>query len=109
MYCYDKEKLPVPIIKDHDEWQRLYDCAWETVFKNTEYIDKPGWKPQLTCMPGVGIVWQWDSCFLTFITNYSNGTLSAFNNLDNLYRLRRESDGFMAMAYNIETEKEGKL
>ena len=106
MYCYDKEKLPVPIIKDHDEWQRLYDCAWETVFKNIEYIDKPGWKPQLTCMPGVGIVWQWDSCFLTFITNYSNGTLSAFNNLDNLYRLRRESDGFMAMAYNIETEKE---
>jgi len=34
MYCYDKEKLPVPIIKDHDEWQRLYDCAFTTERQN---------------------------------------------------------------------------
>lgn len=106
MYCYEKEKLPIPYVEGHNEWSKLYDCAWDTAFKNVEYVDKPNWKPQLTCMPGVGIVWQWDSCFMTFITNYSNGTLSAFNNLDNLYRLRRESDGFMAMAYNIAKEKE---
>lgn len=34
MYCYDKEKLPVPIIKDHDEWQRLYDCVFTTERQN---------------------------------------------------------------------------
>lgn len=82
---------------------RLYDEAWQTAFENVEYIDKSGWKDNLTCMPGTGIVWQWNSCIMIFITNFSNGTLTALNNLDNLYRLRRESDGFMAMAYFIET------
>lgn len=81
----------------------LYDEAWQTAFENVEYIDKSGWKDNLTCMPGTGIVWQWNSCIMIFITNFSNSTLTVLNNLDNLYRLRRESDGFMAMAYFIET------
>ena len=59
----------------------------------------------MTCMPGVNTIWQWDSCLMTFITNYSNGTITALNNLDNLYRLRRESDGYMSMAYRISTEQ----
>lgn len=104
MYVYEKDKLPIPVFKGHDDWIELYYKAWESAFNNIEYIQKEGWKPQLTCMPGVGIIWQWDSCFMTFITNYSNGTISAFNNLDNLYRLRRKEDGFMAMAYKVETE-----
>ena len=105
-YVYDKEKLPHPVLPSHEDWVALYYKAWECAFRNVEYIDKPGWKNILTCMPGVGITWQWDSCIMTFITNYSNGTLSALNNLDNLYRLRREEDGFMSMAYTIETETE---
>lgn len=106
VYTYQKEKLPRPVLPAHEDWVNLYYRAWELAFTNIEYIDKPGWKPMLTCMPGVGITWQWDSCIMTFITNYSNGTLTAFNNLDNLYRLRREEDGFMAMAYTIESETE---
>lgn len=106
MYVYDKEKLPIPVLKGREEFIDLYYTAWETAFRNVEYVDIEGWKPQLTCMPGAGIIWQWDSCFMTFITNYSNGTLNAFNNLDNLYRLRRKSDGFMAMAYEMATETE---
>ena len=105
-YVYDKAKLPHPVLDGHEDFIDIYYKAWETAFTNIEYIDKEGWKNILTCMPGVGITWQWDSCIMTFITNYSNGTLSAFNNLDNLYRLRRESDGFMSMAYTIETEEE---
>lgn len=105
-YVYDKSKLPKPILSGGDEYINLYYKAWEMLFKNIDYIDKEGWKPQLTCMPGVGIVWQWDSCFMVFITNYSNNTVSALNNLDNLYRLRRKEDGYMSMAYDIETEKE---
>ena len=101
-YIYDKEKLPRPILEGREDFINLYYQAWELAFKNVEYIEKDGWKDILTCMPGVGIMWQWDSCIMTFITNYSNGTLSALNNLDNLYMLRRKEDGFMAMAYNLE-------
>lgn len=106
MITYEKEKLPVPILEGHEDWIELYYLAWETAFKNIEYIEKPGWKTQLSCMPGVGITWLWDSCFMTFITNYSNNTLSAFNNLDNIYRLQRKEDGFISMAYRAETDKE---
>lgn len=102
-FVYEKEKLPRPVLPARKDWVDLYYKAWEMAFTNVEYIDKPGWKNILTCMPGVGITWQWDSCIMAFITNYSNGTLTALNNLDNLYSLRRESDGFMAMAYTIET------
>ena len=102
-FIFDKSKLPRPVLEGHDDWIDLYYKAWELAFENVEYLSKPGWKDIMTCMPGVGITWQWDSCIMTFITNYSNGTLNAFNNLDNLYMLRRESDGFMAMAYVIET------
>ena len=106
MYLFDKEKLPEPILAGHEDWISLYYQAWEIAFQNIEYPDKPGWKPQLSCMPGVGIVWLWDSCFMTFITNYSNGTLSAFQNLDNIYRLQRKEDGYISMAYRMSTESE---
>ncbi len=104
-YVYHKQLLPQPVIEGHPEWLEMYDRAWELAFENVEYIDKPGWKPQMTCMPGVNTIWQWDSCLMTFITNYANGTITALNNLDNLYRLRRESDGYMSMAYRISTEE----
>lgn len=104
-YCFDKASLPEPVFEGKPEWLALYYKAWELAFQNIDYVQKEGWKPQLTCMPGVGFIWQWDSCFMTLITNYSNGTLSALNNLDNLYRLRRKSDGYMSMAYCIETEE----
>lgn len=104
-FQFDKVALPQPIIDGKPEWIEAYYKAWELAFENIDYVDKEGWKPQLTCMPGVGIIWQWDSCFMAFITNYANGTLSALNNLDNLYRLRRKSDGYMSMAYRIEDEE----
>ena len=109
IYVYDKQKLPRPVLNGHEDWLNLYYKAWETAFTNVEYSDKPGWKNILTCMPGVGITWQWDSCIMTFITNFANGTLNGFNNLDNLYRLRRQSDGFMWMAYVIDTEEEAAV
>ena len=104
-YIYCKEALPKPILEGHQDWIDLYYRTWELAFKNVEYIDQQDWKPQMTCMPGVNTVWQWDSCLMTFITNYANGTITALNNLDNLYRLRRKSDGYMSMAYRISTEQ----
>lgn len=101
-YKYNKNSLPVPV---YDKFLSVYDYVWQTAFKNIDYIEKDGWKPILTCMPGVGVTWQWDSCFLTFFTNYSNATLNAFDNLDNLYRLRRKDDGYISMAYRIDTDK----
>lgn len=104
-YIYDKNALPQPILEGHQNWIDLYYRAWELAFQNVEYIEQECWKPQMTCMPGVNTIWQWDSCLMTFITNYANGTISALNNLDNLYRLRRESDGYMSMAYRINSEQ----
>ncbi len=102
-FSYNKQNLPTPIY--NDKFTALYDYAWQIAFNNIDYVQKDGWKPILTCMPGVGTTWQWDSCFLTFFTNYSNGTLSALSNLDNFYRLQRE-DGYISMAYRIETDTE---
>lgn len=103
-FIYDAASLPNPIVPDHPEWVDLYQKTWKLAFQNVEYIEKEGWKPQMTCMPGVNTIWQWDSCFMVFITNYANRTITALNNLDNLYRLRREEDGYMSMAYRINTE-----
>lgn len=104
-YVYCPDKLPKPVLDGHRDWIAVYYRAWELAFENIEYIEKEGWKPQMTCMPGVNTIWQWDSCLMTFITNYSNGTVTALNNLDNLYRLRRVSDGYMSMAYRISTQQ----
>ena len=104
-YVFEKEKLPRPILEGNEDFINMYYKAWQMAYENVEYIDKDGWHDILTCMPGVGIMWQWDSCIMTFITNYSNGTLSALNNLDNLYMLRDKETGFMAMAYNLSDGK----
>jgi len=101
---YQPEKLPQVVCDNHPEWVKLYETAWKVGFVNIEYPTKPGWKPQMTCMPGVDTLWQWDSCFITFFSRFSNQTLGVMNNLDNLYRLQRQ-DGFMSMAYRISTEE----
>lgn len=101
---YNRRELPEIVCESHPEWVGLYDRAWQIAFKNMEYPDREGWLPQMTCMPGAGILWQWDSCFMTLFSRYSNNTVSAMNNLDNLYRLQRD-DGYMSMAYRIKTEE----
>ena len=101
--AYDKSALPRPVLPGRDGWLALWDLAWELLFRNVKDPGIPGWKPYLTCFPGVDMIWQWDSCVMAFLTNWSNGTVSAFDNLDDLYALRRESDGFMAMAYDTRT------
>ncbi|MFA5863349.1 MAG: trehalase family glycosidase [Phycisphaerae bacterium] len=95
-------RLPQVICEKHPEWVTLFNTAWRMGFENLEYPAQPGWKPQLTCMPGRGCLWQWDSCFMTLFARYSNGQLPGMNNLDNLYRLQRD-DGFMAMAYEMDS------
>lgn len=101
----DRSLLPRPVLPGHDDWLALWDLAWELMARNVKAPSVPGWKPFLTCFPGVDMIWQWDSCVMTFLTNWSNGAISAFDNLDDLYALRRESDGFMAMAYDTLTGK----
>ncbi|MCM8764701.1 MAG: hypothetical protein NC830_05025, partial [Candidatus Omnitrophica bacterium] len=103
-FTFDRSNLPVPVYQKNSDFIRLYYACWETAFRNIEYPAKKGWLPHLTCMPGSGNIWQWDSCFMTFFLRYSNGTLPATNNLDNLYRLAR-NDGYISMAYRIEIEK----
>lgn len=104
MYSYQPEALPQVVYPDHPDWVNLYNAAWKMAFGNIEYPDTPGWKPQLTCMPGMDTLWQWDSCFMTLFARFSNGTLPGMNNLDNLYRLQRQ-DGYMSMAYTMSTSQ----
>ncbi len=102
-FRFDKSILPAPVYEGRDDLIELYYKAWELMFDNIDYINKKDWKPIVPCMPGISILWQWDSCFMTFFTNYCDGGISALNNLDNLYRLQRD-DGYISMAYKIESE-----
>lgn len=91
-----------PFYDAKPQFAELHDIAWDLAFKNIERPQKDGWKTQMCCMPGVGKIWQWDSCFMAFYAFYSNGAISPMNNLDNLYSLQRE-DGFISMGYWIES------
>ena len=85
-------------------YNALREKAIELALKNLEHPDSPGWKTQMCCMPGVGKIWQWDSCFMALYALDLPGVIEPMNNLDNLYLCQRE-DGFMAMAYIIETRQ----
>ena len=95
--------LPVPVCEAHPEWLELYHSSWKIAAANVEHPEVPGWKPQMCCMPGAGIIWLWDSCFMPFFARYGQGFVPVMNNLDNLYRLQRD-DGFIGMAYEIEPQ-----
>lgn len=105
IFRFNKEALPKPVYEERLDLVALYYKAFELMFDNIDYINKENWKPVVACMPGVSTTWQWDSCIMTFFTNYLADSFSALNNLDNLYRLQRD-DGYISMAYKIETEKE---
>lgn len=102
--AFQQKEPPVLIYDRNPGWVELYKKAWQIAFGNIETELPEGWLPQLTCMPGSGTIWQWDSCFLVFFSRFSNGNLRATNNLDNIYRLQRD-DGYISMAYNIPTQK----
>ena len=105
VHSYQAERLPTIICDAHPEWVEIYDLALRMGFANLETPDLPGWKTQMSCMPGMGTIWQWDSCFMTLFARYTNGQLPGMNNLDNLYRLQRK-DGYMSMAYRMREEVE---
>lgn len=95
--------LPTLICHAHPEWVALHDASWRIAASNVENPSAPGWKQQMCCMPGTGIIWLWDSCFMPFFARYGGGHVPVMNNLDNLYSMQR-ADGFIAMAYKIEPQ-----
>lgn len=54
-----KDQLPQPVLEGREDYVRLYEKAWEIAFQNVDPVDKAGWKPMMTCMPGIGIIWMW--------------------------------------------------
>ncbi|CAN5392525.1 trehalase family glycosidase [soil metagenome] len=95
--------IPTPTCAAHPDWIELYLASWRIAATHVEHPTSPDWKPQMCCMPDAGIIWLWDSCFMPFFARYGGGHVPVMNNLDNLYRLQRD-DGFIAMAYEIESE-----
>jgi glycogen debranching enzyme len=101
----DLSKIPRPVYDANPDWIELYDLAWKIAADNVEVPGNPAWLPQMSCMTGSGKIWQWDSCFMALFSRYANGTISALNNLDNLYRLQR-ADGYISMTYDWDTDLE---
>jgi len=95
---------PRIICDDHPGWAELSEAAWRIAGSRVEHPAAPGWKSQMCCMPGSGIIWLWDSCFMPFFARYGGGCVPVMNNLDNLYRMQRD-DGFIGMAYEITSEE----
>ena len=89
------------ILDSHPEWVALRDRALRYARGNME-TPRPDWNRQLTCMPGLGVIWEWDSCFMAFYAGYTPEGLHGLGNLDNLYSVQRE-DGYISMAYLVET------
>lgn len=89
-------------LESRPDWQRLNEKAVSLAKKNMEQLE--GWKTQMTCMPGVGIIWQWDSCYMALYGGYTPGNYNGLGNLDNLYTMQGE-DGYISMAYTYETRK----
>ena len=87
----------------HPDWIELRAKAVELAKKNMEDLGK-GWKTQMTCMPGVGIIWQWDSCFMSLFAGYTPGDYNGLGNLDNLYSMQGK-DGYISMTYTYATRQ----
>lgn len=83
------------------KWIELRERALTYARANME-VPREGWKPQLTCIPNLGRIWQWDSCLMALYAGYTPENLHGLGNLDNLYPLQRE-DGYIGMAYEIAT------
>ena len=90
------------ILDAHPDWMELHAKAVELAKKNMEKLD--GWKTQMTCMPGVGIIWQWDSCYMALFAGYTPDDYNGLGNLDNLYRMQGK-DGYISMAYTYATRE----
>ncbi len=82
-------------------WVALRERAVAYARANME-TPRPDWRPQLTCIPNLGRIWQWDSCLMALYAGYTPDNLDGLGNLDNLYSMQRD-DGFIGMAYDIDT------
>ena len=70
------------------DWIALRERAIAYARANME--TPPGCRPQLTCIPNLGRIWQWDSCLMALYAGYTPDHLDGLGNLDNLYSFQRE-------------------
>ena len=89
-------------IDGRPRWTALRAKAVALAKANMETVE--GWRPQMTCMPGVGKIWQWDSCFMALFAGLAPSGCDGLGNLDNLYAMQ-SADGYMSMAYVYATKR----
>ena len=90
-------------LEERPDWECLNAKAVQLARRNMEDLGV-GWKPQMTCMPGFGVIWQWDSCFMALYAGFTPKGVDGLGNLDNLYSMQGE-DGYISMAYTYATRK----
>ncbi|MBN1918877.1 MAG: hypothetical protein JW889_13305 [Verrucomicrobia bacterium] len=86
--------LPRPILDDRPDYAALYWRAWEIAFDNVRRgTAGNGFAPAYLDVGGASLH-QWDTCFTTMFTLYSNGLLPGVESLDSFYR-KQHVDGFI--------------
>ena len=90
-------------LAERPDWERLNAKAVQLARRNMEDLGG-GWKPQMTCMPGFGVIWQWDSCYMALYAGLTPKGIDGLGNLDNLYSMQGE-DGYISMAYTYATRQ----
>ena len=90
-------------LEERPGWEKLNAKAVELAQRNMEDLGA-GWRPQMTCMPGFGVIWQWDSCFMALYAGLTPKGADGLGNLDNLYSMQGK-DGYISMAYTYATRQ----
>ena len=94
---------PAVIFDAENAYTELHAKATQLAKRNLEDLGQ-GWKRQMTCMPGVGVIWQWDSCYMALFAGFTPEGVNGHGNLDNLYSMQGE-DGYISMAYTYATRE----
>ncbi|MFJ4012493.1 MGH1-like glycoside hydrolase domain-containing protein [Streptomyces sp. NPDC090026] len=89
--AYDADRLPKPVIDGEPEWKAMYDKAWRILHDGHLRKPQPPSPFVRTYMDEAfdpGLVFQWDTIFMTLYGRYMQPGFDAMGSLDNWYALQ---------------------
>ena len=98
-----KDKLPRPILPEHENWVRLYWRAWELAWKNLRQPQAgSGFVANFLDAATDDYLFMWDSAFMSQFGLYGRRAFDFMGNLDNLYAKQRD-DGFICRQIELDS------